>query len=224
MLALLPLAATWIALRFAFGLARDASLWTVQAILSIDGARTMLGAAGIPLEPGLEGVEALPPTGEALVSILAVLMTLCALFTVGWLSRRVIGRRVLLGIHAMLGALPGLGLVYRGMVKLVDAIEGDASPAFDTPVRVPFFDGGVDSIGFVTRKGSTHSAVFVPTAPNPTTGFLLLVPNGQVHKVDLDAPEALSAVLSAGVLLNVDSAVASGDDGEPRTAKADVKP
>lgn len=209
LLALLPLGATWLALRFAFGLARDASLWTLQLLLSVDGFRELLTAVGIPFEPGLRGVEALPPAGELLVSLLAVVLTLAALFAVGWLSRRVVGRRLLRGVNHTLSGLPGLGLVYRAVAKLVEAIEGDASPAFDAPVRVPFLQGA-DSLGFVTRRGSTHSAVFVPTAPNPTTGFLLMVPNGSLQPVDFDASEALSAVLSAGVLLDVDAAFARG--------------
>ena len=217
-LALLPLGATWFALRFAFGLARDASIWVLQALLSVDILRAALTGVGIPFEPGVEGVEALPPAGEWAVSLIAVAVTLAALFAVGWLSRRVLGRRLLVFVHATLGALPGPGLVYRGVAKLVDAIEGDASPAFDSPVRVPFFNQTTDSIGFVTRRGTTHSAVFVPTAPNPTTGFLLLIPNEHVRPVAFEAPDALSAVLSAGVLLDVDAAFAVADamheDGE----------
>lgn len=213
MLALLPLLASWFALKFALGVARDGSLWLLDLLLTVPFLRGALMAAGVPLRPDLAGVAALPWGLEVAVSVLAVTLTVVFLAGVGWLSRRVLGRRLLGLGHAALGALPGLGVVYRSVVRLVNALEGNAGPAFDEPVRVPFLHDGVESLGFVTRRGETHCAVFVPTAPNPTSGFLLIVPTPALRPVVLDTGEALTAVLSAGVLLDVDRVV--GDPPGP---------
>jgi uncharacterized membrane protein len=102
--------------------------------------------------------------------------------------------------------IPLISPVYKAAKDLIDTLLGSDSSAFKKVVMVPFPDKNNYTIGFVTReevKGVTDLnliAVFVPTAPNPTSGFLILFSPEDVMFLDMKVEEAFKYVISCGVI------------------------
>jgi uncharacterized membrane protein len=137
---------------------------------------------------------------------LSVLILLVVIYLLGALATNIVGRRVLsLGERVVL-RLPFVKVVYSVSKQVVAAFQGQGSKAFKSVVFVQFPHPGVRSIGFVTGRmvredGSVWSMVFVPTTPNPTTGFLQLVPQESVEQTRYTVEEGIKMVMSLGVLV-----------------------
>ena len=101
--------------------------------------------------------------------------------------------------------LPLVKAVYAMSKQVVAAFQGEGSKAFKSVVFVAFPHPGVRSIGFETSRitredGSIWSTVFVPTTPNPTSGFLQFVPEASVEQTEYTVEEGIKMVMSLGVL------------------------
>jgi uncharacterized membrane protein len=97
-------------------------------------------------------------------------------------------------------------VVYGVSKQVVAAFQGQGSKAFKSVVFVQFPQPGMRAIGFVTSQmqradGSTWATVFVPTTPNPTTGFLQLVPQDSLEQTGFTVEEGNKMVMSLGVLV-----------------------
>ena len=87
-------------------------------------------------------------------------------------------------LERLISRLPLVRPVYQGARKITEAIQLSGTTRFRRVVLVPFLGQGLRSLGFVTREaarlgdstGASHTLVFVPTTPNPTSGFLVAVP------------------------------------------------
>jgi uncharacterized membrane protein len=96
-------------------------------------------------------------------------------------------------------------VVYSASKQVVGTFQGQKSQAFKSVVFVEFPHPGMRAIGFVTSKvrredGSEWNLVFVPTTPNPTTGFLQLVPVEKVTPANISVEDGIKLVMSLGVL------------------------
>jgi len=143
-----------------------------------------------------------PAIARAAISVLILLLVV---YLLGALATNIVGRRVLsLGERVVL-RLPFVKVVYSVSKQVVAAVQGEGSKAFKSVVFVPFPHPGVRSIGFVTGRivredGSVWSMVFVPTTPNPTTGFLQMMPQEAVETTPYTVEEGVKMVMSLGVL------------------------
>lgn len=174
----IPLAATLLLIRFLVGVL-DTSLLLVPQ----------------PLRPDWPGVG-------VLLSVLLVLGT-------GALAANFVGARALVWIERALARVPLLGPVYGGIKKLAETIFSNSSTSFRTAVLVEYPRAGSWTVGFLTgqapgevreKSGQSLLSVFVPTTPNPTSGFLLLVPENAVIKLDMSVEQAMRLVISLGVV------------------------
>ncbi|HOW80108.1 MAG: DUF502 domain-containing protein [Verrucomicrobia bacterium] len=142
-------------------------------------------------------------------SVVALLFAALLIGIVGLLARYYFGRRVIEWVDAALMRVPLLNRIYSATKQVNDAFSSANKTAFRTVVLVRFPHGGMWSIGFITseqqpeveaKTGEKVVCVFVPATPNPTSGFLLMVPETQVIKLDLTVANAIKYIISLGAI------------------------
>jgi uncharacterized membrane protein len=131
---------------------------------------------------------------------------LAGLYVLGEIATRAVGRRVLGLGEAVLLKVPFVKVVYRASKQVVEAFQGPSAKAFKSVVFIEFPRPGMRAVGFVTGSmerpdGSRWTTVFVPTTPNPTTGFLQMVPEEELVRTDMSVEDGVKMLMSLGVLV-----------------------
>ncbi len=138
-----------------------------------------------------------------------LILFLLGLYLLGVLATNVFGSRILHLLERGLQRLPVLGPIYQGARQITAAIQLRGTTRFQRVVLVPYPSAGLRAIAFVTQEsvrlgtyGTDESVlVFVPTTPNPTSGFLVVVPRRDVTPLDLSVEDGVRMVISGGLLL-----------------------
>ncbi len=138
-------------------------------------------------------------------NLLAALFTLAALIGLGWLATQVLGRRLIHGFERLIGRIPLIQSVYGGTKRVLEAFQ---TPPQGTQrvVLIEFPTPEMKAVGLVTRvlrdaeTGEEIAAVYVPTTPNPTSGYLELVPAKRLVPTDWTVDQAMSFIISGGAL------------------------
>ncbi|MGH7501253.1 MAG: DUF502 domain-containing protein [Longimicrobiales bacterium] len=137
---------------------------------------------------------------------------LIALFLIlvvtGWAAERAVGSRVLAAWHRILERIPVTSRIYTAANRIVRAIFAGEKRAFSAVVLIEFPSEGRWSIGFLSADAPGFArefipdaiSVFVPTTPNPTTGFLVMVPREKALPVTITMDEAFTLILSGGAV------------------------
>ena len=137
-------------------------------------------------------------------------MSLLLLLLTGILVRNLFGRQIVHGLESLIRRVPVLGAVYGGAKTFSETVLTDQGRSFKQVVMVEFPRAGIFSIGFITaddleevqaRTEQDVTCVFVPTTPNPTTGFIVLVPRTEVVRLDMTVDEAFRMLLTLGVVV-----------------------
>ena len=139
--------------------------------------------------------------------VLAVSLFISALYITGLLSSTFIVRRFIHIGESIVDRIPGIKTVYKGSKQIVESVSRPKKKSFREVVLVQY--PKVDSwvIAFVTGKsriqntGETFINVFVPTTPNPTSGFLMLLPAQDIRATNLTVEDAVKFVMSAGIVV-----------------------
>ena len=176
---------------------------------------TALGLLGGVFTWFLDGTQALLPEGshsfiELLRKIpgLGVLVMLVALFLTGVLATNVVGQWALRQGHKLLNRIPIVKSIYSSVQQVSDTLFSSSGNAFREAVLVEYPRAGAWTIAFVTGKPggeaathlSDHLSIYVPTTPNPTSGFFLMVRRAEVIPLAMSVDEALKYVISMGVV------------------------
>jgi uncharacterized membrane protein len=143
-----------------------------------------------------------PPAARAALSLAILLLTI---YVLGVVATQAVGRRVLALGEAIVLKVPFVKVVYSASKQVVATFQGQQSQAFKSVVFVEFPHPGMRSIGFVTSRmtredGTEWNLVFVPTTPNPTTGFLQMVPVDRVAQANMSVEDGVKLVMSLGTL------------------------
>jgi uncharacterized membrane protein len=144
----------------------------------------------------------LPPWGEFALSVAAFV---ALVLLVGFVTSRVVGRRLLALGDALIMRVPLIKTLYSSVKQIVDAIAVPSKNAFKSVVLIEYPRAGMKSIAFATgvsrgADGGRWCRVFVPTTPNPTSGFLEFVPVEEVLEVEMTIEAAFKMIVSGGVL------------------------
>ena len=143
-------------------------------------------------------------------SLVALVLAIFLIGTVGLLARNYFGRKLIEWVDSALLRIPLLNKIYGATKQVNDAFSSSNKTAFRTVVLVEFPHAGVHSIGFITsdqqeevelKTGRKVVCVFVPATPNPTSGFLLMVPEERAIKLDMSVPDAIKYIISLGAIL-----------------------
>ena len=136
---------------------------------------------------------------------IAVAATLAVIVAVGALARRVVGRRLLAWIEGLIARIPLIKTVYGSARQLLDLLQTKPDGT-QRVVLIDFPHREMKCVGFVTRvireegTGRELAAVYVPTTPNPTSGYLEVVPVDRLTPTDWTVDEAMSFIISGGAV------------------------
>lgn len=140
-----------------------------------------------------------------------IILLILAIFVSGIIVRSFILRPLLHAIEGIVFKIPLVNPIYSGVKQLVHAftIPGETD-AFQKVVLIEFPRKGIYSIGFMTKQLNMHvsaqqeksnlQGIFIPTTPNPTSGFLILVPKEEIILTDMSRQEAISLIISGGII------------------------
>jgi uncharacterized membrane protein len=136
-------------------------------------------------------------------------IVLAFILFVGWLARQYVGRRLLKSFEDLVKRIPLVGGVYDAAKQLVTTVFAEGGKSYQNVVLVEYPRKGTWMLGFVTStsrgeiqmKTAEHVVgVFVPTTPNPTSGFLLYVPQNEIVHLDMSVEDGIKLVISGGVV------------------------
>ena len=146
---------------------------------------------------------------ETLLAVVGLLAGILALTLLGFLSNYVLGKFFISTTERILDKVPFLSTVYRSVKQIVDTFGKDNRAVFRKVVLVEYPRKDCWVLGFVTAEGSKESEsvikekvtnVFVPTTPNPTSGFLLLLPVNDVYPLDMSVGDGMKMLISGGAV------------------------
>jgi len=137
-----------------------------------------------------------------------ILMCLCLL---GILTNHYIGKKLIKTGDTFLNKIPLIRNIYTGSKQILSSFAVGSKKAFRKVVLIEYPRKGVQSLGFLTgemriikkgRRNKKRISVFLPSTPNPTTGYLLLLAEKDVQPVDISVENAIKLIISGGVLGN----------------------
>jgi len=140
---------------------------------------------------------------------LGVVLTLVILLVTGIFARNFFGQQLLKGWDSILRRIPVVKSIYSSVKQVSDTLLSDTGNAFRKALLVEFPREGCWTIGFLTGTPSDavslhldgdHVSVYVPTTPNPTGGYFVMVPRASVRELDMSVDEALKYIISMGVV------------------------
>lgn len=140
---------------------------------------------------------------------LGVVMSIVLVLGTGALFGNYLGGKLLAWGEAMLSRIPLVRSVYGGFKKLTETLFSDSAKAFRRPMLIEYPRKGMWSIAFVTgtpigevqdKTADRVLTCFVPTTPNPTSGFIVLVPEKDIVWLDMSVEAAMRMVISLGVV------------------------
>lgn len=140
---------------------------------------------------------------------LGLLMVVVGLTLIGALTAGFVGRAIMRLYDGLLGRMPVVRSVYNALKQILETVLAQQSNAFREAVLIEYPRRGLWAIGFITgrTKGEVQHLteeevinVFLPTTPNPTSGFLLFVPKTDVVRLTMSVEEAIKMVISGGIV------------------------
>lgn len=188
-LILIPIFVTYLLIAFLFNLLSNSGTPLLRWGLSVFG---------------LDGLYWLTP----LIPFINLLIVLALIFLVGLFGTNIVGRRILAAVNQLVMRLPLVNTIYGAVKQLVETLHGPAR-SFQRVVLLEYPRKGVWMMGLVaTPRPDTFNlsptdtllSVFIPTTPNPTSGFLVLVPENEVIDTDYNIEEAFKFIVSSGIV------------------------
>ena len=199
----MPLAVTWFVLRFAVNLMDRTLNWIPQSYQPSTWLQDLLHTAEPVHIPGL-----------------GIILTLIVLLLTGMLAANVAGRYVVGGWEALMHRIPIVRSIYSAAKNFAEVVFSDSNHSFRRVLLIEYPRKGIYSLAFQTgtelgevqaRTGEDLVCCFLPTTPNPTSGYVLMVPREDVVVLDMEVDEALKMIISLGVVVPEWKKHASGE-------------
>ncbi len=180
-----PLAVTWFLLKIGVGL-MDKTLAIIPARYQPDEL------LGIHI-PGL-----------------GVILTIIVLLVTGVLAANFVGRAFVGGWESLMDRIPFVRAIYSAAKNFAEMVFSDSSQSFKKVLLIQYPRKGLFSLAFQTssqlgevqgRTGEEVVCCFLPTTPNPTSGFIIIVPRKDIIELDMEVDEALKMIISLGVVV-----------------------
>ncbi len=188
LLVVFPIFITFIIIKFLFGL--------IGGILSpvVERAFILLGSS---------------PKGtvdDFIVTSIAFILTFSALYFIGVIATNFFGKLILNFFEAILNKTPIIKNIYTSSKKLIEIISLPSRQSFKRVVIVEYPRVGMKAFAFVTgniktKDGAELTSIFVPTTPNPTSGFLIYLPEDDIIETSMDIEEGMKLIISGGILV-----------------------
>lgn len=187
----IPLWITWIVLSFLFRqLSTLGGPWVNALAATV--AKTSPRLSEVLLHPWLE-------------PIVAAILILIGLYVLGWVTTKVIGRQLVNAIESLIDRIPLVEKIYGAVKKIITALNQE-NIKMDRVVLINFPNDSMKTVGFVTKiihdkhNKRELAAVYVPTTPNPTSGYLEIIPTERLINTDLTVEQAMTFIVSGGTV------------------------
>jgi uncharacterized membrane protein len=139
---------------------------------------------------------------------LGSILTLAVILLTGLVTANIIGQRLVRFWEGLLGRIPVVKSIYYSVKQVSDTLFSSSGEAFRKALLVEYPRKGSWTIAFLTgqpggdvaRHLADHVSVYVPTTPNPTSGFFLMMPRSDVIELDMSVDDALKYIISMGVV------------------------
>jgi uncharacterized membrane protein len=183
------------------------TIWVLQAVLGVlDG---VFGAVLSATQAVLPGAARAPIEALRHIPGLGVVVLLATLLLTGAFAANMFGQWWLRQGNRLLNKIPIVKSIYNSVKQVSDTLFSSSGQAFREAVLVQYPRQGAWTIAFITGRpsgevarhiGTEHVSVYVPTTPNPTSGFFLMVPRAEIVPLRMTVDEALKYVISMGVV------------------------
>lgn len=183
-----------------------ATIFIIQLFLTLLDKLLLL----LPFDWRPENVIGFAIPGFGLILAIAVLLL------TGMLAANLFGRKLVAFWESLVNRIPLVRSIYISVKQVSETLLSDSSKSFRKAVAVEYPRRGILSLGFLTGRAlrtvdqktkEPLMSVFIPTTPNPTSGFIIMVPEAEIHDLDITVEEAFKYIISLGVISN-------GNDGE----------
>jgi len=147
------------------------------------------------------------------VNVRGIGVVIFLLFTVivGWIGKGLLGRSFLRWAEGLVDRMPVVRSIYNGVKQIAETVFSQRDTSFDKACLIEYPRKGIWAVAFIstTAKGEVKEklpqgdemiTVFLPTTPNPTSGFLLFLPRSDVKELDMTVEDAAKLVISAGLV------------------------
>jgi uncharacterized membrane protein len=185
------------------------TLWVLNLLVSTMDQSLLL----LPGEWRTEGFLGVHVPG------LGVVLTLLVVFATGVFAANIIGQQLVRFWESMLARIPVVNFIYTGVKQVSDTLFAPGGQAFRKALLVQWPSPGTWTVAFLTGtpggdvarhlKGD-YVSIYVPTTPNPTGGYFVMVPRDAVIELDMTVDDALKYIISMGVVAPGDSGRRSG--------------
>jgi uncharacterized membrane protein len=141
---------------------------------------------------------------------LGVILTIVVLLVTGLLAANFVGRAFVGGWESLMDRIPVVRAIYSAAKNFAEMVFSDSSQSFKKVLLIQYPRKGLYSLAFQTssqlgevqgRTGEEVVCCFLPTTPNPTSGFIIIVPRKDIIELDMEVDEALKMIISLGVVV-----------------------
>ncbi|MFK7835670.1 MAG: DUF502 domain-containing protein [Sulfitobacter sp.] len=203
------------------------TIWLIWSVVGwIDGFVLPLVPQAYHPDRMLQDFFGLDPEVQINVRGLGVVIFLIFTIIVGWIAKGFIGRSLIRFAESLVERTPVVRTIYSGIKQISETIFAQSERSFEKACLIEYPRRGIWALGFISTdaKGEVMAktgepeepmvSVFLPTTPNPTSGFLLFFPKSDIIELDMSVEDAAKLVISAGLVYPAEKTDENGDNGD----------
>lgn len=176
------------------------TVYVIQVTLEVT-----IWLGGTVAEPLERFVNANFPGFGLLSSLVGLLIVFLALIIVGALARNVFGKRVVNWMEGIFKKIPLIDSIYATTKQIIETLSGSQTESFQKVVYIEYPRKGMWTLGFVTGESVNESNeqfyhLFVPTTPNPTSGYFVIIAKEDTTPADVNVEEGFRMIVSSGIV------------------------
>lgn len=188
------------------------TLWLIWTVVGwIDGFVLPLVPQSYHPDRMIQDLLGLDPSVQINVKGLGVVIFLVFTIIIGWMAKGFIGRSFIRWAESLVERTPVVRTIYSGIKQISETIFAQSERSFENACLIEYPRRGIWALGFISTDAKAEIAaktdtsgqmmsIFLPTTPNPTSGFLLFVPAKDVTVLDMSVEDSAKLVISAGLV------------------------
>jgi len=140
-----------------------------------------------------------------LPEIIGFMLTIISIYIIGRFIANVLGKTILIQIEKLVERIPIVNLVYKTVKQITESLSSHDKNAFKKVIKFEYPRRGLWTLAMVTgeskdKRGNDYYHIFVPTTPNPTSGYMIYALKSDTRDTDLSVEDALKIIISGGML------------------------
>lgn len=176
------------------------TVYVIQVIITFT-----IWIGGTVAEPLERFVNVTFPGFGIISSIIGLLIVFFALIIFGALARNVIGKRIVDWLESIFKKIPLIDSIYSTTKQIIETFSGSQTDSFQKVVYIEYPRKGMWTLGFVTGESVNQNNeefyhLFVPTTPNPTSGYFVIIAKEDTTAADVDVEEGFRMIVSSGIV------------------------